>query len=474
MSLRARVTIIVGLIMTAVVVTVGIVDARATENTLQEQVDAQVMETAARIKPGYGKPYDGGGYNGRPGQTQESSEPTAPEFNAVAWFVYDEDGTMIQNQPCGFSDAPQSPPVMPEVPSDEVVSLLGSIQTTPSQDGTLNYRMMVRQDELNHFVFTAAPLEDAEAALDRLTRSMTLAGIAGVVLAGLGSWALITREFRPVDRMIDTAAAIGKGNLGERVPEPAAGTELGRLGRALNQMLGRIQRSSEAQAQSESRLRQFVADAAHELRSPLTSVRGYAELYRQGAFSAPDQVDGAMRRIETEGDRMGKLVDELLLLARLDQQVDHVHEPLDLSAVVADAVEAFTIIQPDRPMSTDIEPGIRIDGASAQVRQIADNLLSNVRVHTTPESAASVTLRRDGGDAVLRVRDDGPGIDPAFLPHVFERFTREDPARTRSTGGSGLGLAIVAALVESHHGTIQLESEPGKGTTFVVRFPAMS
>jgi two-component system OmpR family sensor kinase len=236
-------------------------------------------------------------------------------------------------------------------------------------------------------------------------------------------------------------------------------------------MLGRIEASSEAQARSESRLRRFVADAAHELRSPLTSVRGYAELYRQGAFTDPEEVTRAMDRIEGEGIRMKRLLDEMLLLARLDQKVEQVREPVDLSAVAREATDAFAVIQPGRPLSVEIEDGVVVEGDAVHVRQVIDNLLTNIRVHTPPDARAEVSLRLHDGAAELRVRDEGPGIDPAFLPHLFERFTREDPARTRLTGGSGLGMAIVAALVESMDGSIRAESEPGAGTTFVVRLP---
>ena len=480
MSLRARLSLIVGVVLTVIMMIVGVFVVQTTRAALRDQVDAQVLETAVKIKPAYEREAEAGFADaaslidpdiGTPAVSTPAAESRPAQFRAVARFVYSPDGDILVSQPSGFTDEPDPPPRLPRIPSEALFNALGQISTVSAEGSSLNYRMLVQRDDNDNFVITAAPLENAEEAVDRLVRTMALGSLAGIALAALVSWAMISRELRPVDRMIDTAAAIGEGDLGQRVPEPTEGTELGRLGRALNRMLGRIQASSEAQARSESRLRQFVADAAHELRTPLTSVRGYAELYRQGALESPDRVRKAMRRIEGEGARMGKLLDEMLLLARLDEQVEHTHEAVNFSMIVEDAVDALQAIQPDRSVDIDIADEVMVDGVALHLRQVVDNVLTNVRMHTPTDASVSVTLSAHGNRAELRIHDEGPGIDQAFIPQIFERFTKEDTARTRSTGGSGLGLAIATSLVEAHGGTIDVESEPGAGATFIVYLP---
>ena len=193
-----------------------------------------------------------------------------------------------------------------------------------------------------------------------------------------------------------------------------------------------------------------------------------------GAYLATRLVQlGAGHLFGLPGDFNLTLLDEMLLLARLDQQVEHIKEPVDFSMIVDDSVDAFMAIQPNRPVELSIAENLMVEGVALHLRQIVDNLMTNIRIHTPADAPAFVTLRDEGEQAVLDIRDEGPGIEPEFMPRIFERFTREDPARTRSTGGSGLGLAIVAALVEAHGGAIQVESEPGEGTTFVMRLPTV-
>jgi two-component system, OmpR family, sensor kinase len=251
-----------------------------------------------------------------------------------------------------------------------------------------------------------------------------------------------------------------------------------RLSRALNTMLGQIENAfaqraaSEAAArQSEDRMRRFVADASHELRTPLTSIRGFAELTRQRGGEA-DPV--TMRRIEDEAKRMGVLVDDLLLLARLDQQRPLARQPVDLLALAGDAVADARAIQPDRTVSLEILPGSEapvVTGDESRLRQVLGNLLSNALHHTPASAAVTVLVGTSGPDAVLAVRDTGPGLTGEQKARVFERFYRADSARTRTTGGSGLGLSIVAALAAAHAGTVEVTDTPGGGTTFTVRLP---
>jgi two-component system OmpR family sensor kinase len=243
-------------------------------------------------------------------------------------------------------------------------------------------------------------------------------------------------------------------------------------------------REAEARArQSEERMRQFVADASHELRTPLTSIRGFAELYRQGAVSSPEDTAALLGRIENEAARMGLLVEDLLLLARLDQQRPLDDEPVELAVVVSDSVEAARAVEPERPITVELPDGtarLVVRGDDARLRQVVGNLLSNALTHTPPGTPVSVRLYAENGLAVVEVADKGPGLAPEQAERVFERFYRADAARGRPArragaasmgGGTGLGLAIVAAITEAHGGSVQLDTEPGRGATFRVRLP---
>jgi two-component system OmpR family sensor kinase len=304
-----------------------------------------------------------------------------------------------------------------------------------------------------------------------------------VVLAGAGYF-VVRRSLRPLTEVETTAAAIAEGDLTRRVPAADPRTEVGRLSAALNTMLQqiehafRVQQDSEAAARkSEQQMRQFVADASHELRTPLTSIRGFAELFRQGAVSDPDELERVMRRIEDEGARMGVLVDDLLLLARLDQQRPLDRQPVDLGRLAEDAVEDVRMVAPGRPIDlvTDNARTPVVFGDELRLRQVLGNLLGNALTHTPDGTPIHVRLDRrvdDGGRwAVLEVADEGPGLPPEHADRIFERFYRVDAARTRAQGGSGLGLSIVAGLTEAHGGRVELETVAGEGATFRVLLP---
>jgi two-component system OmpR family sensor kinase len=242
-------------------------------------------------------------------------------------------------------------------------------------------------------------------------------------------------------------------------------------------MLGRLEVAFAEQEASEQRVKRFAADASHELRTPITTIRGYAELYRQGGLSDDEALSRAMARIEGESARMGHLVEELLLLARLDQERPLDREPVDLGRIVADAAADHEAVSPDHPLVLRIgDPGAGpvVAGDEAALRQVVANLLANVRVHTPPGTSTTVELGRDDGAdppaAVLVVADDGPGLRPDQVDRAFERFHRGDPSRSRDTGGAGLGLAIVDAIATAHGGTVEVDGE-GPGARFTVRLP---
>jgi two-component system OmpR family sensor kinase len=316
----------------------------------------------------------------------------------------------------------------------------------------------------------AFPLGDVAATLRRLllVEGLVTAGVVAGAVA-LALW-LVRLGLRPLTQMEGTAAEIAAGDLSRRVEPAEAHTEVGRLGLALNEMLGTIEAAFAERRASEARLRRFVADASHELRTPLTSIRGYAELFRRGADERPDDLAMSMRRIEDESARMGVLVDELLLLARLDQGPSLERAPVDLADVARDAVTDARAVQPDRPITLDAVPAV-VDGDEARLRQVAANLLSNALVHTPAGTPVRVRVGVEGGEATLEVADEGPGLEPDHAAKAFDRFFRADPSRSRDDGGAGLGLAIVAAVVEALGGRASVDSAPGEGARFTVVLP---
>jgi two-component system OmpR family sensor kinase len=345
--------------------------------------------------------------------------------------------------------------------------------TTGSVDGTVRYRVLATPlAGQPGTLVVAIPLVDVEATLERLVAVELLVGAAVLVVVALAARYLVRVGLRPLEGIGATAGAIAEGDLSRRVEPTDERTEVGRLGRSLNAMLAQIEAAFEERRASESRLRRFVADASHELRTPLTSIRGYAELFRRGAESRPEDLEKSMARIEAEASRMGVLVDDLLLLARLDQGRPLEREPVDLHTVVTEAVESTRTIDPDRPVDLVIDGDVRLVGDEARLRQVLDNLLENARVHTPEGTPAHVRVARDGSDIVISVRDEGPGLSPEEATKAFERFYRGDPGRSRATGGSGLGLSIAAAIVDAHGGTTTASSGEGSGATFEVRFPA--
>jgi two-component system OmpR family sensor kinase len=389
----------------------------------------------------------------------------------IARLVYAPDGELLDADPSGYPDAPDPLPVLPALSGSALARIEGRIVTLHDADGALAYRALAERRQDGTIVVTAAPLSDVEDTIAHVVRAVALAALGTLGLAALVSWWLIRAGLRPVDRMIDTAAAIAGGDLSRRVPGADPRTELGQLGTALNEMLGQIERSTAARVASEERMRRFVADAAHELRTPLTSLQGHAELYRQGALATPEAISRAMSRIESSTGRMARLVEDLLLLARLDQQRTLEREPVDLVALAREAAADFGAVAPDRPFEQQLEGEMVVLGDRIRLRQMIDNLLANAWTHTPTATPVRLSVRRRGQDAELVVADEGPGIPPEAQERVFERFWRADPGRTRQRGGTGLGLAIVASIVAAHGGTVDLASTPGRGTIFTVHLP---
>jgi two-component system, OmpR family, sensor kinase len=332
-----------------------------------------------------------------------------------------------------------------------------------SGGGEYRVRASIERQAPDEILVVAAPLASVDNTLHRLLLIELLATLAVLgAIAALGLW-VVRLGLRPLREIEATAAAITAGDLSQRVEHADARTEVGRLGVALNAMLERIEASDQ-------RLRRFVADASHELRTPLAAVRAYAELFTRGADRHPDDLARSMSGISRESERMTLLVDDLLLLARLDEGRPLDRDRVQLDEVVQEAVETARTVDPERPLELHTEPLVVL-GDRDRLRQIVDNLLANVRAHTPPGAPASVTVARSNGSAVLEVADHGPGLVDGELDRIFERFHRADASRSRSSGGVGLGLSIVAAVTEAHGGHASVQSEPGAGATFRIELP---
>ena len=330
----------------------------------------------------------------------------------------------------------------PDLPSTgrALTALAGHVATVASTDRELDYRALVFRTPDGYVKVVAQPLTEVDEAVSSLTGTFLFAGVAMVIIGAAVSWLVIRRSLRPVEGMIDTATAIASGDLSQRVDHRDDGSELGRLADALDEMLGQLEASFTERLAAQSRLEQFVADASHELRTPVTAIRGYAELYREGGLAPGEQLDRAMRRIEQESARMGTLVEDLLLLARLDEQQPLERQPVDVGVLAEDAVTDARAVDTERPITLCTTPSAYVLGDEQRLRQVVANLLTNARVHTPPRTPVHVRVERRDGHVELTVADEGPGIVVDDRQRIFERFSRADRSRSRASAaapGSG-------------------------------------
>ena len=449
MTLRVR--LLLGLVVLAAIglAAAGGVTYREQRSFLSKRVNEQLASAVAA-------PQQFGARN-------DNTNPNAPRsvpFGTYAEVRYD-DGTI---RPVSADST------KPSLPSSIT---LGQVFTVhhPSYR-VLAGRVIVQPFDQPATLVVAVPLRDMSEALHRLLFVELIVALG--VLLGLAvlAWWVVKLGLRPLEDMQKTAGAIAAGDLSRRVDVADEHTEVGRLGLALNEMMQQIETAFEARAASEGRLRRFVGDASHELRTPLTSIRGYAELFRRGAADRPEDLAKAMRRIEEEADRMGSLVDDMLLLARLDQGRPLERRPVDLTRITRDAVDDARAVAPNRPIDYSPNGTIFVPGDEARLRQVLANLLQNANRHTPPDTPVHVQVVVVGDDeAVIEVADEGPGMPNDDTSRVFERFWRADPSRTRASGGAGLGLAIVAAIADAHGGRAEVESAAGLGSTFRVHLP---
>ena len=344
--------------------------------------------------------------------------------------------------------------------------------------GGRDYRLLAATMRDGDVLITGLPMDDVYTARYELAGVEVGVSLAALLLAALLGAVTVRTTLRPLDRVAATARQVtklrldrGEVALSVRVPNADPRTEVGQVGIALNRMLRHVAAALAARQASETRVRHFVADASHELRTPLAAIRGYAELTRRVGDGVPPDVAHAMSRVESEAARMTVLVEDLLLLARLDSGRPLASEPVDLSRLVIDAVSDAHVAGPDHRWRLDLpEESVQVTGDAVRLHQVVANLLANARTHTPPGTTVLTSLAVSGRGAVLTVEDDGPGIPAELLPQVFDRFARGDTSRSRAAGSTGLGLAIVAAVVEAHGGTVDVASRPGR-TAVTVRLP---
>jgi two-component system, OmpR family, sensor kinase len=352
-------------------------------------------------------------------------------------------------------------PVLPNTPEGDRVRFF----TVPATSGSGRYRVRASEEAQHpgYVLLIAASLRTEDSTLRRLIGiEILVTAVVLAALAGLALW-IIRIGLRPLRAIETTAVAITDGDLSRRVERADPQTEFGRVGSALNTMLDQIEAS-------DRRLRRFIADASHELRTPLAAVRAYSELFGRGAAARPADLERSMSGITRETERMSLLVDDLLLLTRLDEGRPLEQKRVDLAAVVSEAADAARVVEPGRPIEVSVEPAT-VTGDEARLRQVLDNLLANARTHTPEGMPVSIELRQVDSRAELTVVDRGPGLTEEEAARVFERFYRADNSRARASGGSGLGLSIVAAVVEAHGGTAEARPTPGGGATFAITLP---
>ena len=357
---------------------------------------------------------------------------------------------------------------------EEVLEYKNRPFTLDSKGSSSDYRVLARLlPSSAGSVVTAVSLNGVEKAMNQLRFLFLAVGFLVLIVLGLIARRIIGISLKPLTSVEETAEAFARGDFSARLPEARSDTEVGRLTSALNQMLQRIEESFAVKVASEEKLRRFVADASHELRTPLTAIRGFAELHRQGAIQGEEKTAELVRRIEQESVRMSSLVEDLLLLARLDQSREMTMEPVDVTTVIKEAIASARAAGPDHEISVELpSDDLFVLGDSLRIHQVIANLLANARIHTPAGTKISVQAHQDDLGTYISVSDDGPGLSEESQKKIFERFYRADPSRVRNgVEGTGLGLSIVDAVMNAHGGEVRVQSELGKGATFTLFFP---
>ncbi|MEU0043464.1 HAMP domain-containing sensor histidine kinase [Streptomyces werraensis] len=479
-TLRTRLVVASVTLIAVVCAVIGTVTALALRSHLYEQLDGQLREAAMRATGG---PAGDGPRPGPPSHALDFVTRGPQMFGTVGATVVDgtvTDGVVSDSREVNGVRTPEAGRLtgaqlaaLEDVPRDRQ-------EHTAEIPGLGGYRV-VYEEGPNGAFYVAVPTADVDATVTTLILVEISVTAAGLVAASLAGAVIVGVATRPLRRVADTATRVaelplhrGEVTLKERVPESECDphTEVGRVGAALNRMLDHVHAALHARQLSETRVRQFVADAGHELRTPLASIRGYAELTRRGREEVGPDTRHALRRIESEAGRMTLLVEDLLLLARLDAGRPLRFEETDLVPLVVDTVSDARAAGPGHHWRLDLpDAPTPVTADAARLQQVLVNLLANARTHTPPGTTVTARVRHEDSWLRVDVTDDGPGIPPELLPHVFERFARGDSARTRATGSTGLGLAIVRAVTVAHGGSVTVDSVPGR-TVFTLRLPA--
>jgi two-component system, OmpR family, sensor kinase len=462
LSLKAR--LVLGVVVLALVglVAADIATYKALGSFLVQRTDNTLDSQHQSYEHGRGPNH---GFDGRPG----------PGGTSTLFVQYrTSDGkTILGTTGAGLS---------PKLPA--TISMTGAASdgqdlarhfTVGSTAGSGRYRVRaaLEQGMNGGMLVLATSLHDVDGTLHRLLLIELLVTAAVLLALAAGGFWVVRLGLRPLREMERTAGAIAAGDLSRRVERADDRTEVGRLGLGLNTMLSQIESAFKAREASERKLRRFVADASHELRTPLAAVRAYSELFGRGADQRPADLERAMTGITRESERMSLLVQDLLLLARLDEGRPLLREPVHFDDVVAEAVDAARAVEPDRPIALDADEAVVL-GDRERLRQIVDNLLGNVRAHTPPNTPVHVSVGRENGSVVIDVHDSGPGLSAQDAARVFERFYRADKSRARASGGVGLGLSIVAAVAEAHGGSVAAYSADDGGATFRITLPVVT
>ncbi|WP_029429744.1 cell wall metabolism sensor histidine kinase WalK [Blastococcus sp. URHD0036] len=471
LSLRARLLCAFLVPLAVVLAVAGIAATTALRSELVGEVDTRLAAAADRSTHADEAPWDDDRGDGGPDWLIAPGQGDGTLGASITGGVVDA-AAVIGTDGGGRELTGAQAAVLADVPAD-------GAPHSVDLGGLGEYRVVASATGDGTVLVTGLPLASVQSALLRLVAVEVLAGLLGLLAAGAAAYVVIGRTLRPLHRVAATAGRVaelplasGEVRLADRVPaaDTDPRTEVGRVGGALNRLLDSVEGAMAARQSSETRLRQFVADASHELRTPVTSIRGYTELVRR-TTDLPEDADRSLVRVEAEAVRMSGLVDDLLLLARLDAGREIVPGTVDLTATVLDVVSDAHAAGPAHRWRIDLPPAaVLVPGDGARLHQVLANLLANVRTHTPPGTTATTRLRADDGVAVLEVVDDGPGIPAELQPGVFERFVRGDASRNRAAGSTGLGLAIVQAVVSAHGGTVAVASRPGR-TVVTVRLP---
>jgi signal transduction histidine kinase len=503
-SLRLRLLVAVGLIAIVALVVADFATYSALRNSLYNQVDQELTQHSHKFVldatgaplcqtpqgggPDGVNPIDNGGNSGNSGPGPIGGGIVGgggPNVFGIYYIaVVTQNGSVVNGYQChAYIGSHSYSPVLPSPISGFSTQPDGTqvayFTAGSSQAGGPNFRVRaVKFHGANDVLVQAQPLTDQDSTLHTLLLTELAVTAGALVFALAAGWWLVRLGLRPLEDVERTADSIAAGNLDQRVPGADQPTEVGRLAKALNVMLERIQAAFSARLASEARLkeseqhlRQFVADASHELRTPIAAVSAYAELFERGAADRSDDLPRVVSGIRTETARMDRLVTDLLMLARLDEGVPMQTMPVELVALASEAVRTATAVGPEWPVRFGAAHPVEVSGDKDRLRQVIDNLLANVRAHTPKGTLTTVRVDATDDEALIVVSDNGPGMPDEEARRVFERFYRVDPARARTRGGSGLGLSIVSAIVAAHGGTVAAVSAPGEGMTVTVRIP---